>query len=188
MTSLNVTHRKQQLISSSTSKCSELLGTKGRWTIYSKDHFNGPKYLEQLSLHSCKREKNEKIWQNSSHLEFHSIFNQDGITNSPKKSAVSKGKKGKTSSPTEVFKNLFKCDWKHPEHLKAGLFLSSFTKKGEKNRRKIERQIETKRNNKETAGFFFSPEKERRHWWHHQTTTRTAFCHMLPPVWSYLLT
>lgn len=89
-------------------------------TMYTKDHFNGPKYLEQLSLHSCKREKNEKIWQNSSHLEFHSIFNQDGITNSPKKSAVSKGKKGKTSSPTEVFKNLFKCDWKHPEHLKAG--------------------------------------------------------------------
>lgn len=69
--------------------------TKGSRTSYSKDHFNGPKYSEQLSVHSCKRKKNEKIWQNSSHLEFHSIFNQDGITNSPKNLQFQRAKRVK---------------------------------------------------------------------------------------------
>lgn len=73
----------------------ELLGQKGSRTSYSKDHFNGPKYSEQLSVHSCKRKKKEKIWQNSSHLEFHSIFNQDGITNSPKNLQFQRAKRVK---------------------------------------------------------------------------------------------
>lgn len=65
-------------------------------------------------------------------------------------------KKGKTSSPTEVFKNLFKCDWKRPEHLKAGLFFVVIYKKQVKET--IRKQ---KENNERTAGFFFfSPEKE----------------------------
>lgn len=80
-----------------TAQCSKemlwVIRTKGSGTSYSKDHFNGSKYLEQLSVHSCKRKKKEKIWQNSSHLEFHSIFNQDGITNSPKICSF-KGQKG----------------------------------------------------------------------------------------------
>lgn len=132
---------------------------RGWQTVYSKDHFNGPKYLEQLSLHSCKREKKEKIWQNSSHLEFHSIFNQDGITNSPKKSAVSKGKKGKTSSPTEVFKNLFKCDWKHPEHLKAGhIFCRHLQKKS------VERKQGWKGNGRKNSETNRDSKKERNCW------------------------
>lgn len=44
--------------------------------------------------------------KNQSHLEFHSIFNQDRLTNFSKKSAVSKGKKRVklTLPPTEVLK------------------------------------------------------------------------------------
>lgn len=83
------------------SKMNTIQGNQHSHEIYySKDLFNGPKHTHQLRVHSFKRKM--KIWQkgeNQSHLEFHSIFNQDGLTNFPKKSAVSKGKKkGKTNS------------------------------------------------------------------------------------------
>lgn len=68
-------------------------------------------------------------------------------------------KKGKTSSPTEVFKNLFKCDWKRPEHLKAGLFFVVIYKKQVKET--IRKQ---KENNERTAGFFFSLQRKNIHW------------------------
>lgn len=157
---------------------------KDRGHLTGKIIFNGPKFSEQLSVHSWKEKKWEDMTKKSSHLEFHSIFNQDGITNSPKNLQFQRAKKGKTSSPTEVFKNLFKCVWKRPEHLKAGLFLLSFTK----NRWK--RQIENKRKimKKKTAGFFFlfrerTSTEEQQHWWH-QMTTRAAVCLVLPPIWS----
>lgn len=85
-----------------------VIRTKGSGTSYSKNHFNGPKYLEQLSVHSCKIKKkiNQKIRNDSSHLEFHSIFNQDGITNFPKNLQFQRAKRVKL---THLLRSLKTC-------------------------------------------------------------------------------
>lgn len=50
------------------------------YTTSNISFFNGPKYIQQLGVHSKKKE-NEKDMTKWSHLEFHSIFNQEGMTN-----------------------------------------------------------------------------------------------------------
>lgn len=114
------------IISSRKFQSTQDASTTNRY-ITAKIFFNGPKHTHQLRVHSGKRKI--KIWQNGkkknqSHLEFHSIFNQDGLYKFSKRNLqFRRAKKGKTnSSPWWDFKNLFKFDWKRPEHLKAGLF------------------------------------------------------------------
>lgn len=61
---------KPQLINNSTPQRGHMcvIRTKGSRTSYSKDHFNGPKYSEQLSVHSCKRKKKMRRYDKIHHI------------------------------------------------------------------------------------------------------------------------
>lgn len=137
--------------------------------------------------------KQKKIWQKKSHLEFHSIFNQDGITNSPKNLQFQRAKRIKLAhllrsffkKPVQVW---LKTSWT----FKGRSFLCFFiSKQKQETNKKGNRGEKTWRN----CWLFFcslvrerTSAEERWNWWHHQISTKTALCHPLPTVWSYVLT